>query len=85
MRKIRFCRFFKEFWKLRNFDFSDFWVFGVFEYNIHLDKNCRYEFIMKGTVDKDYRISDFMLRPSTSNVYVVKQKGDTLINNFSKQ
>ncbi len=59
--------------------------FGVFEYNIHLDKNCRYEFIMKGTVDKDYRISNFMLRPSTSNVYVVKQKGDTLINNFSKQ
>lgn len=59
--------------------------YGVFEYTIELDRNSRYEFIMKGTVDKEYRISNFLLRPFNESVLLVEQKGDTLFNNFLKQ
>lgn len=55
--------------------------FGVFEYKIRLEKNCKYDFMLKGFVDHSYAISDFMLRPESLNI-ITKQGQANSFNNF---
>ncbi len=55
--------------------------FGVFEYRITLEKRNRYDFMLKGSVEQDYKISDFMLRPENTTVLGINGK-DSTYNNF---
>lgn len=59
--------------------------FGVFESNIYLDKNKKYEFFISGREDRSYSISDFMLRPSEQSVIMVINPADTCYNNFPQK
>jgi hypothetical protein len=56
--------------------------FAVFEYRINLSAENKYEFIIKGYIDQDYRISDFMLRPENKTTRSITQNKDTVYNNF---
>lgn len=56
--------------------------FGVFEFKIVLEKDGRYEFMLKGDEEGlNYYISNFMLRPEHISVIAV-EKADSLFNNF---
>lgn len=55
--------------------------FSVFECKLDLRSNNKYEFILKGHIDRPYRISDFILRPEQKDVILISGK-DTVINNF---
>ncbi|PBQ31610.1 hypothetical protein CNR22_07460 [Sphingobacteriaceae bacterium] len=55
--------------------------FAVMEYKIQLEKGSRYEFLLKGLSDKEYKISHFMIRPEFTSV-ISTQKNDSLFNNF---
>lgn len=64
--------------------FSGFYKgYSLFEYNIEIFNNSKYEFIIKGDENKSYKISDFMLRPKDKSVIVIPLNSDTLFNNFS--
>ncbi len=56
--------------------------FAIFEYAFDLEKQNKYEFLLKGGEAVSYRISDFLLRPNTRDVLIINQTQDTLINNF---
>ena len=56
--------------------------FSVMEYNIDIEKNKKYEFVIDGREIRDYKISHFMLRPHDKNIGVITLKGDTVYNNF---
>jgi hypothetical protein len=56
--------------------------FGVFESNIYLQKNKKYEFLISGREDQPYTISDFMLRPSDKSLIMAINHADTSYNNF---
>ena len=56
--------------------------FAIMEYKIELEKGKKYEFILKGSEDLYYNVSDFMLRPENESVIVIKQNTDSLFNNF---
>ncbi|WP_317899714.1 hypothetical protein [Aurantibacillus circumpalustris] len=56
--------------------------FAVFEQKIYLEKNNKYEFILNGSVDEPYHVSDFMLRPENTTVKHISTKRDTVINNY---
>jgi hypothetical protein len=56
----------------------------VFEYLLPVDRGLRYDFLLKGYIDHTYKISNFLLRPADKTVFVIKQAGDTLINNFPR-
>ena len=58
--------------------------FAVFEQKIHLEKNNKYEFILKGSVDEPYHISDFMLRPENTTVERITAAKDTVFNNYPR-
>lgn len=63
--------------------FSGFYEgFAVFEYRFLLDSKNKYEFVLKGDMDKTYHISDFMIRPDTTDVLVILNERDTLLNNY---
>lgn len=57
--------------------------YAVFEYPIDLEKDCQYEFVLKGDSDQAYSISDFLLRPGELNV-IGLNGNDTIFNNFGK-
>lgn len=57
--------------------------YGVFEYSFDLNKENNYEFILKGDLDETYRISHFLVRPSSLNTRFIATSKDTLYNNFS--
>jgi hypothetical protein len=42
--------------------------YGVVENRITIEKNCRYDFILKGNIRHGYHISHFMLRPEHTSV-----------------
>lgn len=56
--------------------------YAVFEIYIDLLEHGRYEFILKGGEDRQYHISDFLIRPAGQDVYFIKNSGDTLYNNY---
>ena len=56
--------------------------FGIFEYAINLEKECMYEFIIKGTEDQTYKISNFLLRPTNKTTIAITHLNDTIFNNF---
>lgn len=63
--------------------FSGFYNgFAIFEYRFLLDAKNKYEFVLKGDIDKAYSISDFMIRPDTTDVRVILNGRDTLLNNY---
>ena len=55
--------------------------FSIIERRIDLEAGHRYEFFIFGNHSKQYRVSDFLLRPEGKSVVVVKDQGDTLYNN----
>lgn len=55
--------------------------YGIFEYQLLLDSASRYEFLLGGTEDQTYYISDFMIRPFERTVVTTEGK-DTIINNY---
>jgi hypothetical protein len=56
--------------------------FAIFEQSLILDKKNKYEFIIKGPLDKPYHVSNFLLRPENETVIIITPAQDTLINNF---
>lgn len=65
--------------------FSGFYDgFSVFEYKIDIAKENKYEFILKGSLNQTYKVSNFMLRPENKSVMVITKNNDTIINNFPK-
>lgn len=63
--------------------FSGFYPgFAVFEYPIELKRDNKYEFLLNGFGDRQYHISNFMVRPDTTDVRVIYKNRDTTINNF---
>ncbi len=58
--------------------------FAVFETIIELDKNNKYEFFIAGREEREYRVSDFMLRPRNTTVIVKTSQQDSSFNNFPK-
>jgi len=58
--------------------------FGIFEYRLELEKQNKYEFLLKGYVDHTYRVSHFLLRPEARTVMAIDHNKDTLFNNFPK-
>jgi hypothetical protein len=55
--------------------------FVIFEDEIEIKDSCKYDFLMYGIADLEYRISNFLLRPIGSNV-LIRNGGNTLVNNF---
>lgn len=55
----------------------------VFETFVKINAHGRYEFILNGKEDRDYKISDFLLRPASQDVLIIRSTGDTLYNNFA--
>ncbi|HQQ94725.1 MAG TPA: hypothetical protein PLQ93_09235, partial [Bacteroidia bacterium] len=55
--------------------------FGVLERYVELERHARYEFMIKGGENIEYRVSHFLLRPVGTSVRLI-QKTDTLLNNF---
>jgi hypothetical protein len=56
--------------------------YAVFETAVELDKNKKYEFLISGREPQTYRVSDFMLRPTNTNVLVKVNDRDSTFNNF---
>ena len=62
--------------------FSGFYKdYAVFEYPLTLEDSTTYGFFIKRSNDRNYKISDFMLRPEGTSVKVVSGR-DTSYNNF---
>jgi hypothetical protein len=55
--------------------------FGICEYFIDLEADATYEFVLKGNIQRQYHVSDFMLRDENVNVVQILGQ-DTIINNF---
>jgi hypothetical protein len=55
--------------------------FGICEYFIDLEADATYEFVLKGNIQRQYHVSDFMLREENANVVQIHGQ-DTIINNF---
>jgi len=55
--------------------------FGVFEYRIDLERSNKYDFMLKGFVEQQFHISNFMLRPENTTVILVSGQ-DSTYNNF---
>jgi hypothetical protein len=58
--------------------------FAVFEHQLILERNKKYEFLISGREPQTYQISDFMLRPIKLNVIVKNAASDSSFNNFPK-
>lgn len=58
--------------------------YGVFEYEISLEKKSSYTFMLKGLNDRTYTISDFMLRASNVDVVIERNGAEMSYNNFPK-
>lgn len=56
--------------------------FAIFEYRLQLERNSKYDFILKGFDDQAYHVSDFMLRPEGQTVIIRRPGKGTEINNF---
>lgn len=57
--------------------------FALFEYPFEFEKENKYEFIIKGSLNETYRISDFIIRPFNKDVLTRTKRGDTLsVNSF---
>ncbi len=56
--------------------------FGVFEYPIELLHENKYEFMLKGFFDVNYKISDFLIRPENKTTLEIQANKDTVFNNF---
>jgi hypothetical protein len=56
--------------------------FAVFEHRIYLSPENKYDFLLKGYIDQEYHISDFMLRPENIMVTMLSNNRDTIFNNF---
>lgn len=56
--------------------------FAVYEDFVDLKSDAKYEFLIQGSSDKNFRISDFLIRPDTLDVYSSNGQGDTTYNNF---
>ncbi|PBQ31609.1 hypothetical protein CNR22_07455 [Sphingobacteriaceae bacterium] len=56
--------------------------FGVFEYEIVVEKESSYTFMLKGLDDRTYRISDFLLHPEETDVKFEEKRFGTSYNNF---
>lgn len=56
--------------------------FGVFEYRVELLRENKYEFMLKGFFDVNYKISDFLLRPENKTTLEIRADRDTVFNNF---
>jgi hypothetical protein len=59
--------------------------YGVFEYRIVLDRTRKYEFILKGSIDRPFHISHFLLRPESKNIVWKDASGNAVINNFGSR
>lgn len=57
--------------------------YAVFETFVKINPHARYEFILSGKEDRNYHISNFLLRPADKDVRIVIPQGDTLYNNFA--
>ena len=55
--------------------------YAVFEQKITINKNCKYNFMLNGNSDRDYKISHFLLRPENTDVLLVSGT-DSIFNNF---
>ena len=53
----------------------------VFEIEINIDANSKYNFLLNGGGDETYYVSDFLLRPYNTNVIMKINGKTTLINN----
>lgn len=58
--------------------------YGVFETRVSLERNNKYEFMLKGSSGETYHLSDFMIRPETQDVILLRSGQDSSFNNFPK-
>ncbi|MCC6370092.1 MAG: hypothetical protein IT236_03700 [Bacteroidia bacterium] len=58
--------------------------YAVFEYPIIIDRKKKYDFVIAGRSELEYKISDFMLRPLHTTVAFVVNGRDTVYNNFPR-
>lgn len=56
--------------------------FAVLERKLIVEPGCRYEFFIKGGLDRQYHISDFLIRPETMDVIQVNDGKAKATNNF---
>ncbi|MGZ3920544.1 MAG: hypothetical protein ACXVC7_09635, partial [Bacteroidia bacterium] len=54
----------------------------IFEQNLTIDGNSKYEFLLQGPSDKTYHISHLLFRPEEKNVEMKEKDGTILYNNF---
>jgi hypothetical protein len=65
--------------------FSGFYKgFAVSERLIQLERNNKYEFMIHGNYDLNYKVSHFLLRPANTTVRIVTQANDTITNNYPR-
>jgi hypothetical protein len=56
--------------------------FAVYEDYLDLKSDASYEFLFQGSSDNNFRISDFLIRPDTVDVFRINTGKDTTYNNF---
>lgn len=56
--------------------------FAVYEDYLDLKSDAKYEFLFQGSSDNNFRISNFLIRPDTLDVFRINGRNDTTYNNF---